>query len=113
MDKSEISYGKGDRMQKIRILIVEDNRLLREGITAMLKEQPDFKVVGAFGDCVKALESIRESTPDLVLLDLGLRNQSSLQLVRAIKSDAPATKVIAMDLIPAQADVLEFVKAGV
>ncbi len=99
--------------KRIRILIVEDNRLLREGISAMLKEQPDFKVTGAFGDCAMAFQSIRESKPDVVLLDLGLRNQSSLQLVRAVKKDALATKVVAMDLIPAQADVIEFVKAGV
>lgn len=80
---------------------------------AMLKEQPDFKVVGAFGDCAKALKSMRESKPDVVLLDLGLRNQSSLQLVRAVKKDALAAKVVVMDLIPSEADVLEFVKAGV
>ncbi len=79
----------------------------------MLKEQPDFKVMGAFGDCAKALKSIRESKPNVVLLDLGLRNQSSLQLVKATKKDFLETKVIAMDLIPAQADVLEFVEAGV
>jgi DNA-binding NarL/FixJ family response regulator len=113
MDSPEILVEEGHSTKKIRILIVEDNRLLREGIMAMLKEQPDFKVVGAFGDCVKALQSIRESKPNLVLLDLGLRNQSSLRLVRAVKKDYSATKVIAMDLIPTQADVLEFVKAGV
>ncbi|HQT91247.1 MAG TPA: response regulator transcription factor [Candidatus Kryptobacter bacterium] len=93
--------------------MVEDNRLLREGIIGMLKKEADFKVLAGFGDCVKALQSIRESKPDVVLLDLGLRNQSSLQLVRAIKGDSLPAKVIAMDLIPAQADVLEFVKAGV
>ena len=80
---------------------------------ALLKEQPDFKVVAAFGDCAKALQSIRESKPNVVLLDIGLRNQSSLQLAKAIKNDHLGTKVIAMDLIPAQADVLEFVEAGV
>ncbi len=92
---------------------MEDNRLLREGIMAMLKKEADFKVLAGFGDCVKALQSIRESKPDVVLLDLGLRNQSSLQLVKAIKNDSLPVKIIAMDLIPAQADVIEFVKAGV
>ena len=77
----------GHTTKKIRILIVEDNRLLREGIAAMLKEQPDFKVLASFGDCAKALQSIRELKPDVVLLDLGLGNQSSLQLVKAIKKD--------------------------
>ena len=113
LDSPNILGGKGPNTKKIRILIVEDNRLLREGIIGMLKKEADFKVLAGFGDCVKALQSIRESKPDVVLLDLGLRNQSSLQLVRSIKNDSLPAKVIAMDLIPAQADVLEFVKAGV
>ena len=113
LGSSNISSGKGHKTKKIRIIIVEDNRLLREGITAILKGQQDFKVVASFGDCVKALQSIRESKPDVVLLDLGLRNQNSLQLVRAVKNDSLTAKVVAMDLIPAQADVLEFVRAGV
>lgn len=101
------------KIKKIGILIVEDNRLLREGITAILRGQSDFEVVPSFGDCAKALQSIRESKPDAVLLDLGLRNPSSLHLVRAVKNEALPTKIVAMDLIPAQEDVLEFVKAAV
>jgi DNA-binding NarL/FixJ family response regulator len=65
------------------------------------------------GDGGKAPLKIRELKPDVVLLDLGLRNQNSLQLVKATKTKSPATKVIVMDLIPMQADVLEFVRAGV
>ncbi len=84
---------------------------------AMLKEQPDFKVAGAFGDCTKALQSISKSTPDIVLLDLGLRNQNSLHLVKTVKKNTSRgegrTRVIAMDLIPAESDILEFVEAGV
>ena len=86
---------------------------MREGIMAILRGQSDFKVVASFGDCAKALQSIRESEPDVVLLDLGLRNQSSLRLVREVRKDGSPVKVVAMDLIPAQADVLEFVEAGV
>ena len=44
-------------MKKIRLLVVEDNRFLREGLTAMIREQPDLKVIAAFGDCTKALQS--------------------------------------------------------
>lgn len=100
-------------MKRISILIIEDNRLLREGLTAMIGKQQDLKVAAAFGDCTKALHSIRELKPNLVLLDLGLRNQNSLQLVRVLKKNYPSTKVIVMDLVPSQEDVLEFVQAGV
>ena len=100
-------------MKKITLLIIEDNRLLRQGLTSMIEEHMEFKVVAAYGDCVKALQSIRKFKPDILLLDLGLRNQSSLQVVREVKKDFQETKVVVMDLIPTQADVLEFVKEGV
>ncbi len=100
-------------MKKISILIIEDNRLLREGITAMIAKQSDLKVADAFGDCTKALKNIHNLKPNIVLLDLGLRNQNSLQLVKVIKKDFHNIKIIAMDLIPLQENVLIFVKAGV
>lgn len=100
-------------MKKIRLLLIEDNRLLREGIVAMFKEHADIKVVAALGDREKTSVRIRESKPSVVLLDLGLRSQNSLEIVRIIKKDFPETKVIVMDLVPLQADVIEFVQAGV
>ena len=100
-------------MKKISILIIEDNRLLREGLTSIIKKQPDLKVTAAIGDCVKALHGIRESQPTIVLLDLGLRNQDSLKLVKVLKKDFQKIKVIVMDLVPLQEDILLFVQAGV
>lgn len=100
-------------MKKISILVIEDIRLLREGITTMIAEQSDLKVAASFGDCTKAIRGLRDLKPNIVLLDLGLPNQNSLQLVKLIKKDFPNIKVIAMDLIPLQEDVLVFVKAGV
>jgi len=100
-------------MKKTFILIVEDNRLLREGIAAMIDEQKDLKAAAAFGDCTKALQFIRRSAPAIVLLDLGLRNQNSLQLVKSLKKDFPKIKIIVMDLVPLQEDILIFVQAGV
>jgi len=100
-------------MKKIRILLIEDNRLLREGISAMLKKQPDMHVVATVGNGENILLMIGKLNPDIVLLDLGLRSQNSLQVVKLIKQHFQKTKIIVMDLIPLQADVFEFVQAGV
>jgi DNA-binding NarL/FixJ family response regulator len=100
-------------MKKIAILIIEDNRLLRDGIESILKKQPDMKVVATFGDGENILLMVEKSKPQIVLLDLGLRNQNSLQVVKLSKQHFPETKIIVMDLIPLQADVFDFVKAGV
>lgn len=100
-------------MKKISILVIEDNRLLREGITVMISKQRDLKVTAAFSECTKALHCIRGSEPDIVLLDMGLRNQNSLQLVKVLKKEFKNIKVIVMDLVPLQEDILLFVQAGV
>lgn len=100
-------------MKKIRLLLIEDNRLLREGITSLIKKHDDILVVDVLGTNEYILQTIRSFKPNVLLLDLGLRSQNSLQLVKATKINSPETKVIVMDLIPMQADVLEFVRAGV
>jgi len=100
-------------MAKIRLLVVEDNRLLRDGITAMLNEQADFKVVASLGSGENIPKKIRLMKLQVVLLDLGLRNQNSLAIIRSLQKKAPEIKIIVMDLVPTQSDILECVKAGV
>jgi len=99
-------------LAEIRVLLIEDNRLLREGITAMLNEQPDIKVVPATGNG-DALKKAKQFKPQVVLLDMGLRSQYSLRIAKLIKKDHPNTQIVVMDLIPVQAEVVEFVRAGV
>jgi DNA-binding NarL/FixJ family response regulator len=100
-------------MKKIRILLIEDNRLLREGLTIMLKKQQDMHVVETIGNGENILAIMGKYKPEVLLLDLGLRNRSSLNLVKLVKKNFSGSKIIVMDLIPLQADVLEFVQAGV
>ena len=99
-------------MAKIKVLLIEDNRLLRDGTTAMLNEQNDISAVSSAGN-KSALEKARKLVPDVVLLDLGLKSQSSMKVLESIKKRYPRTEVIVMDLIPAHSDVVAFVKAGV
>ena len=100
-------------MKKIQILLIEDNRLLREGIATMLGEQGDFEVVARSedGDAVYELKRINKY-PDIVLLDLGLQKQNSLFLMELLKKEFAESKVIAMDFLPDETDIVEFVKAG-
>lgn len=100
-------------MKKIKILLIEDNRLLREGISEMLKKQDDMNVVAIVGDGENILATIDKAKPDIVLLDLGLRSQNSLQVVKLIIKNGNNIKIIVMDLIPIQDDVLKFVQEGV
>jgi DNA-binding NarL/FixJ family response regulator len=100
-------------MKKIKLLLIEDNRLLREGIAAMLNKQPDIQVVATIGNGENILKMMEKVNPNIVLLDLGLRSQNSLAVVKLVVKNYPETKIIVMDLIPLQEDVFKYVQAGV
>ena len=99
-------------MKKIRLLLIEDNRLLREGITAMVSRQPDLKIVAASENLKNVLPKAQKLKPQVVLLDICLRDQNSLSVAKMVKKELPEAKVIVMGLILPRADVLQFVKAG-
>ncbi len=100
-------------MNKLKLLLIEDNRLLREGIKVMISKQKDMRCVETVGNGENISNLLQQHKPDIVLLDLGLRNRNSLNLVKMIRKRVGGTKIIVMDLIPAQEDVLEFVQEGV
>jgi DNA-binding NarL/FixJ family response regulator len=100
-------------MTTIRLLLIEDNRLLREGITAIINEHDDLQIAVGNGSNEVILKKIRTYKPKVILLDLGLRNQNSLRLVKDIKKVSPDIYIIAMDLIPMQEDIYKFVQTGV
>ncbi len=99
-------------MKKIKVLLIEDNRLLRDGTTAILNEQADIRAVSSAGNR-SAFEKAKKLVPDVVLLDLGLKSRNSLRVLQSIKKQYPGTEIVVMDLIPVHSDVVEFVKAGV
>jgi two-component system NarL family response regulator len=97
-------------MKTIRILLVEDNRILREGIAAMINGEADMTVVAASGR--GTLPDARKLKPHVVLMDIGLRNQNGIRAVASLAGDLPDTRVIGMGLIPSQMDIVEWVQAG-
>jgi two-component system nitrate/nitrite response regulator NarL len=99
-------------LKKVRILLIEDNRIWREALAVMINGQNDMRVVAGLGGGEDNLAKVRELKPHVVLLDLGLRSQNGLRLVRCINKDFPRTGVIGMGLIPSQSDIVEIVEAG-
>ena len=98
-------------MARIRVLLIEDNRLLRDGIAAMLEEHGDFAVIARAedGDAARKLKAAGEA-PDVVLLDLGLEKANSLKLMKWLRSELPNAKTIAMGILPESVDIVEFVE---
>lgn len=95
----------------ISIALIEDNRLVREGISALLNQTPDLSVVvaGPSGDP----SLLRDVNPQVVLLDLGLRKRDSLRVAEQVTKQFPESKLIVMDLLPVHKDIVEFVGSAV
>jgi len=95
----------------ITVAIIEDNRLVREGMTEMLNDLPDVKVVLAATSLDTA--KLKDAKPRVVLLDVGLQDRNSLRLAEAVRQELTESRVIVMDLLPVHEEIAEFVNAGV
>ena len=94
----------------ITVAIIDDNRLVREALAAMLGEVADVRVVTS---AVADATFLTKTKPDVWLLDVGLRDQESLDVAAALLTATPDAKIIVMDIIPVHEDIMEFVNAGV
>jgi len=78
----------------MRILLVDDHVLFREGLVSLLNNQPDLCVVGQAGSVHEAITMTRELCPDLVLMDFGLPDGTGLDATQAILADQPEVKIV-------------------
>jgi DNA-binding NarL/FixJ family response regulator len=97
---------------KKRIAIAEDHRILRDGLRALLTSNPDYQVVGEAADGFEAVRCVRETHPDLILLDLSMPRMDGLAAIRDIKKLSPATKILALTVHTNEEYVLEAFQAG-
>jgi DNA-binding NarL/FixJ family response regulator len=82
----------------ITVAIIEDNRLVREGMTDMLNELPDVEVVHAATSLDTAV--LKKASPRVVLLDIGLQDTNCLHVAETVRKEMANSEVIAMDLLP-------------
>ena len=100
-------------MKEINLLIIEDNRLLREGIKSMIGTQPDIKVETSTGNGENLLKVIKDQKTDVLLMDIGLPQHNNIGLITTLKVKFPDIKIIIMGLVPIQEEVLQFIEVGV
>lgn len=99
-------------MKSTRVLIIEDNRLLREGLEAMINAQRGMRVTATIGSGNNIVASVRAKKPDVILFDMSLKNLGDLSVVKLLSKNFSDSRIIGMGLIPTQSDVVEFVMAG-
>jgi len=96
----------------IRILLADNERLLRQLLRNMLQEQPDMEVVGEAGDGREALELVRQLTPDIVVMDVTMPNLNGIDATRQINREFPKVKVTALSVHSNTMFVVDMLKAG-
>jgi DNA-binding NarL/FixJ family response regulator len=83
---------------KIKILLVDDHPLVREGVANLINQQPDLEVCGEAGNEPQALQLIGATGPDVAVVDISLANGSGLELVKSIKALHPAVAVLVLSM---------------
>jgi DNA-binding NarL/FixJ family response regulator len=96
----------------VRIVLVDDHRILRDGLRMILQKVPDFTVVGEVGDGQGAIECVRKTAPDLVVMDLHLPDENGIACTRRILAERPGTKILVLSGNPDLTRVQEALRAG-
>jgi two-component system, NarL family, response regulator LiaR len=96
----------------IRVLIVDDHRVVRQGLRFALSQEDDVEVVGECADGAEAVAAVRALRPDVVLLDLLMPGTSGLEALHSIKDLRPETEVVVLTSSPDEDDVVAAVRAG-
>src|SRR2546421_9837711 len=96
----------------IRVLIVDDDSVVREGLRMFLARGPALEVVGEAADGVEAIQQARSLRPDVVVMDLLMPVLDGMAATRAIRSEMPETEVLALTSVLKSASVVEAIQAG-
>jgi DNA-binding NarL/FixJ family response regulator len=97
--------------EKIRVVLVDDHPLLREGVASTLEAEPDFEVVAQGSNAMEALTLARDSMPDVVLLDVSM-DGGGIDAARAIAAACPIVKIVMLTVSEDEEDVLAALKVG-
>ncbi|ONI81118.1 DNA-binding response regulator [Actinosynnema sp. ALI-1.44] len=96
----------------IRLLIVDDHPVVRDGLRATFTGEPDIEVVGEAGDGRQAVEMVAEHGADVVLMDLRMPELDGVRAIRRLRETAPDTRVLVLTTFDTDSDVLPAIEAG-
>ena len=96
----------------IRILVVDDHPVVRQGVAGLVGGHPDMRVVGEASNGREAIQQFRAHHPDVVLMDLQMPEMNGLDALMAIRDEAPEARIIVLTTYAGDAQVLRAIKAG-
>ena len=96
----------------MKIIIVDDHVLFREGLAAIVRSESDFEIVGQAGTVQEAIESVRSLKPDMVLMDFGLPDGTGADATRVILKEAPECKIVFLTMSEEDEDLFAAIRSG-
>jgi DNA-binding NarL/FixJ family response regulator len=99
-------------MERIKVLIVDDHRVVREGLSAILKSKENIHVLGEAQDGQEAVEKARSLLPDVILMDVSMPKMTGVEATRIIKREFPHIGIIALTMYEEQQYIFDLVRGG-
>jgi two-component system response regulator DevR len=109
---SDVTARDGSAPRPLRLLVVDDHEVVRQGLASLLDRREAFQVVAEAGTVAEALEMARKYEPDIVVMDVRLPDGSGIEACREIRADLPKTKVVILTSYPDEEAVLSAIIAG-
>src|SRR5436190_13199447 len=99
-------------MSGIKIIMFDDNDSLRDSVTMLLQDTPDFTLVAAYAHCLDVIENIKETQPDVVLMDIDMPGMNGIEGVRLIRKNFPTVQILMLTVFDDDEKVFAAIKAG-
>jgi CheY-like chemotaxis protein len=96
----------------IHIVIADDHSVVREGIVALLKQEPDIEIVGQAADGAEVIELARRLKPEVVLMDIGMPNVNGIEATKVLRQELPQVKVIGLTMFEEAEPARDMIEAG-
>ncbi|MHB9145627.1 MAG: response regulator [Symbiobacteriia bacterium] len=100
------------KLERIRVLLVDDHELFRRGVKSLLSSEPDIEVVGEAHNGREAVEKAEETMPDLILMDISMPEVDGLEATRRIKQTMPYVKILVLTVSDLEQNLFGAIKAG-
>jgi CheY-like chemotaxis protein len=101
-----------NKEKRIRVVLVDDHKIVRQGLAALLREQPYLQVVGEASNGQSALDLIRQIRPDIVLMDIGLPDISGIEVTQILHNELPDVRIIGLSMFDEGEKAAAIRKAG-
>ena len=99
-------------MKQIKIILVEDHEIVREGIKLILSDKPEFSVIGDVSDGMELFKLLKIETPDIILMDIELPGMSGIEIIKILTNDYPKIKSIILSMSIDESTIFYSLNAG-